>query len=67
MDPDPMEPLGIAEVAALAEVKPETVIKWRYRRLMVAPRWHVNAGKTPLWARRDVVAWLISTGRYPTA
>lgn len=51
-----LELVSVAEIAALAGVKPGTVIKWRQRGLLPAPVATLQAGN--IWRRRDIERWL---------
>lgn len=55
-------PIAVPEVAVLCGVERDTINKWRKRVLrgkpFPRPRWTVSNGKTPLWARGEVMDWL---------
>jgi hypothetical protein len=55
--------LGVSEVAALLQVRPNTVSVWRKRGLMPPADLRVKAGH--LWLRTTIVAWATTTGRMP--
>lgn len=54
---------GPIEVAALADVKPATVLQWRARG--VTPEPDAVISRVPLWLESTIVPWLRDTGRLP--
>ena len=54
--------VGVAEIAAHAGVKPDTVQQWRIRNLGFPPPERVLA-MGPVWFLPVVEAWLEATGR----
>ena len=54
--------VGVAEIAAHAGVKPDTVQQWRIRHLGFPPPERVLA-MGPVWFLPVVEAWLEATGR----
>ena len=55
--------LGVAEVATLLQVKPQTVSQWRHRNLFPDP--DVTTARADLWERSTVERWARTTGRWP--
>ena len=55
--------LGVAEIAALLDVKAGTVTMWRQRGLLPPPALRLAA--TDLWTRPTVEEWAKATGRMP--
>jgi hypothetical protein len=53
--------VDMADIAALAQVKHETVRMWKWRGVLPAPAL-VKSG-VPLWIKDNIVAFLIDTGR----
>ena len=55
-------PVGITDIARLADVKPDTVHHWRIRHAdFPAPRWTI--GGRPAWEWRDIEAWIAARKR----
>lgn len=61
MQPD--QPLGIREIAILAEVSDDTARRWRDRGRLPPPSWPGTANGQPVWSFADVKDWLARTGR----
>jgi hypothetical protein len=49
------EPVGLAEIAAMLGVAPNTVASWRQRGVLPPSKWELRTG--PLWLASDVRAW----------
>lgn len=58
---DVSELVGPVEVAAMLEVKVDTVYQWVNRRRLPPPLAMVSG--TRLWARADIEAWALESGR----
>jgi predicted DNA-binding transcriptional regulator AlpA len=56
-----MIPVGVTEIARLANVKPDTVKKWRHRGIFPPPAHTLAMG--PVWWRQDVEAWIEGRGK----
>lgn len=61
-DRKPPELMGVTEVVALTGIPKQTVSSWASRGIAGLPPYADLAGG-PVWRKRDIVAWLISTGR----
>ena len=59
-----LEPVGLADIARRAQVRPDTAKKWVERHDHF-PRERGRAGGRRLWEWSEVHRWLISTGRAP--
>jgi hypothetical protein len=55
--------MGLAEIAAAADVQYRTAVMWRHRGILPKPDGIVTG--TPLWRERTVVRWLEDTDRMP--
>ena len=55
--------LGNVEIAALLGVKIQTVHVWRTRGALPPPDYTLSS--TPVWFRKTIVEWALSTGRLP--
>lgn len=60
LDPTLITQLEISELAAVA---PNTVTKWAQMRLLPDPKIRIPRWNMPLYDRKEVMAWLIETGR----
>jgi hypothetical protein len=60
---DAVEAVGVAEIAELLGVAPNTVTSWRQRKQLPAPRWDLKSG--PIWLASDILAWYASTKGSP--
>jgi transcriptional regulator with XRE-family HTH domain len=60
LDPTLVTQLQISEMAG---VSPSTVMKWAQSRLLPDPKQRVPRWNMPLYDKREVVAWLVETGR----
>ena len=59
-------PVGLEEIAALLQVKRDTVDKWRHRGLLPKPTWP-SVGGRPAWATGVIEDWAKDTGRWPAS
>ncbi len=59
------EPVGTREIAAMLEVFPGTVEKWRARHIFPEPDGMVSG--TPWWDRGTVIKWAAATDRLPVS
>jgi hypothetical protein len=58
-----VEAVGIAEIAELLGISPNTVTSWRQRKQLPPPRWELKSG--PIWLADDVIAWYAATKGSP--
>ena len=58
-----MEAVGVAEIAELLGVAPNTVTSWRQRKQLPPPRWDLKSG--PIWLAEDITAWHAATRGSP--
>lgn len=59
--PEPVEPVGIVEIAERLGVQRATVDQWKQRGLLPEPSWTV--GGRPAWNWPDIARWAHETGR----
>jgi Putative ATPase subunit of terminase (gpP-like) len=52
---DDVEIVGVAEIAELLGVRPNTVTSWRQRDQLPRPRWSLKSG--PVWRAADITSW----------
>lgn len=60
-DDDMSNLVGPDEVAAMLNVKRNTVAQWRFRRLLPEPA--LVLSQIPIWKRSDIEEWAKLTGR----
>jgi len=58
-----VEAVGLAEIAELLGVAPNTVTSWRQRKQLPPPRWELKSG--PIWLADDITAWYAVTKGSP--
>jgi hypothetical protein len=57
--------MGVAEVCDLTGIPKQTVSSWVSRGIAGLPPF-ANLATGPVWRRRDMIAWLLNTGRLDT-
>jgi hypothetical protein len=62
--PDPDEPVGAKEIAAILRVEEQTVRQWGVRERLPEPTWP-SVGGRPAWRRGTIIQWARETGRMP--
>jgi hypothetical protein len=62
--PDPDEPVGAKEIAAMLDVEEQTVRQWGVRERLPEPTWP-SVGGRPAWRRGTIIQWARETGRMP--
>jgi len=58
-----VEAVGVAEIAELLGVAPNTVTSWRQRKQLPPPRWDLKSG--PIWLASDITSWYAATKGSP--
>ena len=58
---DPLDIVGLKEIAERLDVKPQTAAAWKHRGLMPEPEWTISG--VPAWRWSTIAYWAASTGR----
>ncbi|HSH59429.1 MAG TPA: hypothetical protein VK988_07270 [Acidimicrobiales bacterium] len=61
MSDEPIEPVGVVDIAKRLGVRQQTVAMWRYRGLLPEAPWRVS--NQPAWNWPDIRRWAEANGR----